>query len=46
MNPVEIVGTLAATGATVPWWLIAVAAAVVVLGVVALVLSRRRNPES
>ena len=45
MKSEEIVETLAATGASVPWWLIAVAAAVVVLGVAALVLSRRRNRE-
>ncbi|MEO5535901.1 MAG: LPXTG cell wall anchor domain-containing protein [Pseudolysinimonas sp.] len=32
---------LAATGSTVPWWIIVIAAGVVILGVVALVLSRR-----
>ncbi|ATY09446.1 peptidase [Amycolatopsis sp. AA4] len=36
------VGTLAATGADVGWWL-AVGVALVILGIVALVAVRRRN---
>ncbi|GAB3380051.1 LPXTG cell wall anchor domain-containing protein [Amycolatopsis echigonensis] len=36
------VGTLAATGADVGWWL-AVGLALVILGIVALVAVRRRN---
>ncbi|MBN9745292.1 MULTISPECIES: LPXTG cell wall anchor domain-containing protein [Amycolatopsis] len=36
------VGTLAATGADVGWWL-AVGVALVILGIVALIAVRRRN---
>jgi LPXTG-motif cell wall-anchored protein len=41
MGAVEILPTLPATGATISWWLLIVAAAVFVLGAVALVVARR-----
>lgn len=41
MGAVEILPTLPATGGTVSWWLLIVAAAVFALGAVALVLARR-----
>ncbi|MEO8529273.1 MAG: choice-of-anchor Q domain-containing protein, partial [Pseudolysinimonas sp.] len=37
----EVKPALAATGSTVSWWVIAIAAGVVILGVVTLILSRR-----
>lgn len=46
IGAVEVQASLAATGSTVPWWLIAIAAGVVVLGVVTLVVTRRARAKN
>ncbi|MEO8529272.1 MAG: choice-of-anchor Q domain-containing protein [Pseudolysinimonas sp.] len=45
VGAVEVQAALAATGSTVPWWVIAIAAGVVLLGVVTFVLTRRARSE-